>query len=840
MAKPDPLEKLRRPLQFASRNDFAKIDALTGLERSVSVWLREIEAERPPKAAATRLKKLGDAVRGFDGLDAGEKRGRIESALRLLDGIEKALQRRPRRGRESSRRKAEERRAGNRREAPSPEGPLLTDSIQRVRGVGPKRAETFARLGIRTIGDALFFLPRKYVDRSRLQPLSALRPGQEETFSATVLEGGAAFIGRGRRIYEVTLGDSAGVLTAVWFAFRTASMKDRYRPGRTFVFSGVVRSNPRRRGRLEVHHPEVEELEEDGSGRDSLHTGRIVPFYPATEGVRPRAFRVWMKKVVDDFSGQVSDVVPKAIRKRRGLLPLSEALRGVHFPPGEGPAAGEGAMTDGGGAADPEALNAGRSPWHRRLIFDELFGLQTGLALRRDRMKRRRRGRDYNLDRPLAARFLKNLPFNLTSAQERVLGEIGRDLLAPSPMNRLLQGDVGSGKTVVAVWAALSAIQSGHQAVLLAPTEILAEQHAATVRRWTDALGVRSGLLTGRMKEKERADLLDSVMKGSVSLVIGTHALIQADVRFKSLGLAVIDEQQRFGVMQRSALRDKGSDPDVLVMTATPIPRSLSLTLYGDLDLSLLDEMPPGRMPVETAVHVGGKAEAAWRLLRRELGAGRQAYHVSPRIEETERSDLKAAVETADRLRRELHPFRVGLLHGRMKTEEKEAVMEGFRRGDIRLLVTTTVIEVGVDVPGATVMWVEDADRYGLSQLHQLRGRVGRGGERAYCVLRARPPLTVEAEARLAVMAETADGFQIADRDLEIRGPGEMFGTKQAGAPDLRFTRLLRHTDLLTQAREDAFALVDRDPDLTAPAHQGLRAWVKERWGDRLDLAEVG
>ncbi len=438
-------------------------------------------------------------------------------------------------------------------------------------------------------------------------------------------------------------------------------------------------------------------------------------------------------------------------------------------------------------------------------------------------MKQRRRGRDYDLDRPLTARFLKDLPFNLTSAQERVLGEIGRDLLAPSPMNRLLQGDVGSGKTVVAVWAALSAIQSGHQAVLLAPTEILAEQHAATVRRWTDALGVRSGLLTGRMKERERADLLDSVMKGSVSLVIGTHALIQAEVRFRSLGLAVIDEQQRFGVMQRSALRDKGSDPDILVMTATPIPRSLSLTLYGDLDLSLLDEMPPGRKPVETAVHVGGKAEAAWRLLRRELGAGRQAYHVSPRIEETERSDLKAAVETADRLRRELHPFRVGLLHGRMKAEEKEAVMEGFRRGDIRLLVTTTVIEVGVDVPNATVMWVEDADRYGLSQLHQLRGRVGRGGERAYCVLRARPPLTAEAEARLAVMAETADGFQIADRDLEIRGPGEMFGTKQAGAPDLRFIRMLRHTDLLTQAREDAFALVDRDPDLTAPAHQGLR-----------------
>jgi ATP-dependent DNA helicase RecG len=682
------------------------------------------------------------------------------------------------------------------------------------------------------------------VDRSSLTPISAIRPGREETFLATVLGGRVAFFGRGRRIYEVTVGDDTGIVTGVWFAFRAAYMKERYQPGRQFMFSGVIRSNPRRGGRLEVHHPEVEEAEGEGP-RESIHTGRIVPFYPSTEGLNQRSLRTFMKRVVDDFSGRVVDVVPKEVLARRGLAPLGEAIRGVHFPPEEITREGDSpAMPPE--AVDVDALNSGRSPWHRRLVFDELFGLQTGLALRKDRLKHQLRRHRYRLDESLTKEFLKKLPFTLTTAQQRVVGEIQGDLRSSSPMNRLLQGDVGSGKTVVAVWTALAAIESGHQAAIMAPTEILAEQHAANVQEWIAPLGVRCDLLTGRVKGKAREATLKDAANGSISLLVGTHALIQGDVRFKSLAFTLVDEQHRFGVMQRSALRAKGEDPDVLVMTATPIPRSLTLTLYGDLDLSVLDEMPPGRRPVETLVEVGSRAEGAegatdrWQLLRRELEAGRQAYYVLPLVEETERSDLKAAVETADRLDRDLRPIRVGLLHGRMKGSEKDAVMRDFRQGKIRLLVTTTVIEVGVDVPEATVMWIEHADRYGLAQLHQLRGRVGRGPEKSYCVLRARLPITDEAEARLAVMAETSDGFKIADRDLDIRGPGEVFGKKQAGAPDFRFSRLLRHADLLAQAREDAFDLVKEDPVLSDPRHQDLRAWVEGRWGERLALAEVG
>ncbi|MEE8109641.1 MAG: ATP-dependent DNA helicase RecG, partial [bacterium] len=827
MVKADTLDKIRRPLEFVSRDNFSKMDAVAGLERSVSAWVGELEASGPPQPVRSALEDLRGALRGFDALGFDEKRARVETALRALDHIERGWAQTPSKGRRSGRQGA-----GNRRTRPDRAQSFLTDTIQAVRGVGPRRAETLARLGIQTIGDALFFLPRKYVDRSRLQAISALQVGRAETFLASVLGGRVAFIGRGRRIYEVTLGDSTGVVTCIWFAFRTAYLKERYQPGKRFLLSGVVRSNPRRGGRLEVHHPEVEEAEGEGSGgesirmgRETLHTGRIVPFYPAMEGLNQRSFRSFMKRVVDDFSGRVVDVIPKEIVERRGLGSLPEAIRGVHFPP-EG--------------ADVESLNSGRSPWHRRLIFDELFCLQTGLALRKDKRKRRRRRLSYRLEGLLTSRFLRDLPFALTEAQHRILGEIGGDLLSPSPMNRLLQGDVGSGKTVVAAWAALAAIQSGHQAVIMAPTEILAEQHADRVRLWTDPLEVQSALLTGRIKGKARAKLLEGAAEGSISLIVGTHALIQQDVRFRSLGLAVVDEQHRFGVMQRSALRGKGGEPDVLVMTATPIPRSLALTLYGDLDFSVLDEMPPGRMPVETLVYVGEAEADAWRLLQRELAAGGRAYFVLPLVEETEKSDLKAAVETAERLRRQFHPLPVGLLHGRMKGEEKEAVMRRFREGGIRLLVTTTVIEVGVDVPDATVMWVEHADRYGLAQLHQLRGRVGRGPEKSYCVLRASPPLTGEAEARLAVMAETSDGFQIADRDLEIRGPGEMFGIRQAGAPELRLTRLLRHTGLLAQAREDAFHLVGRDPALSAPGNGGLYSWVRERWGEKLALADVG
>ena len=838
------LDKLRRSLEFISRNDFAKIDSISGLERSINAWLDELEAEHPQKSVLSILKALRWNFAGFDTSGPEEKRVRLSEALRLLKRIEGLVgsadvsnaQIPPDEARSESSRKEELHRPGSlRRCERRPEKPSLADSVQTVHGIGPKRAEVFGRLGIRTVGDALFFLPRKYVDRSRFQPISALQPGLEQTFSGTVLGSGVAYRGRGRRRFEVTIADSTAVVTAVWFVFRKAYMEERYPVGRSVVFSGVIRSNARRSGRLEIHHPDVEVLDGEDGQPESLHMGRVVSFYPSTEGVHQKSFRTFIRRVVDDFADQVVDVIPPEITARRNLVLLRDALRGVHFPP----------SPDETVALPPEettveALNAGISSWHRRLIFDELFTLQTGLAIRRNRRLRSLRPIRYEVDGPLTGGFLERLLFSLTPAQKRVIGEIAADFRSSSPMNRLLQGDVGSGKTVIAVWSAMAAIQSGHQAALLAPTEILAEQHAANVRRWTDPLGVTSGLLTGRMSLKEQESLLARVADGTVGLLVGTHALIQERVRFQSLALSIVDEQHRFGVLQRSALQEKGQETDTLIMTATPIPRSLSLTLYGELDLSVLDEMPPGRVPIETRVSLGGGAEEEWDLLLRELRGGRQGYFVYPLVEETERSDLEAAVESADKLGKQLDPLRVGLLHGRMKGEEKEVVMDRFRNREIDLLVTTIVVEVGVDVPNATVMWVEHADRYGLAQLHQLRGRVGRGCWKSYCILRASPPLTDGAEARLSVMAETNDGFVVADRDLEIRGAGEVFGIRQAGAPDLRLIRLLRHTDLLFQAREDAFRLVESDPELSRTEHRELKAWVRERWGERLDLAAVG
>lgn len=844
MNRIDALEKLRRPLEFASRNDFATIDSISGLEKSVNTWIDELEAEHQQKAIWAILEDLRRNFIGFDTWDSTKKRVRLSEALRLLKGIEELIE------------------DLSTSEAPIPSGVIgaksptkeiintsallhrsrvpdeissLADSVQKIHGVGPKRAAVFKQLGIRTVGDALFFLPRQYVDRTHLQPIASLEPGLQQTFYGTVLESEVTFRGRGRRRFEVKIFDSTGEITAVWFVFRKAYLEERYLVGRSFMFSGMIRSNNRRGGSLEIHHPEVEDLDEEDKNIDSLHMGRIVPFYPRTEGVHQRSFRKFIRKVVDGFANKVADVIPSEITSRRNLVSLRDALRFVHFPP----SSGENEELHPGGVV-VDALNAGVSPWHRRLIFDDLFTLQIGLAVRRRRRLRHRRTINYSVDGSLTRGFLEGLSFSLTSAQKKVISEMATDFSSPSPMNRLLQGDVGSGKTVVALWGAMVAIQSGYQVALLVPTEILADQHLANIRRWTNSLGVSLGFLSARTSRAERKKLLAGVAEGTVDLLVGTHAIVQKDVQFKSLALAIIDEQHRFGVLQRSTLREKGGETDTLVMTATPIPRSLSLTLYGDLDLSLLDEMPPGRIPIDTRLLVDSEVTEERELLFNELKKGHQGYVVFPLVEETERSDLKAAVQSVEKLRTEFYPHRVGLLHGRMKSEEKETVMDCFHSGEVELLVTTIVVEVGVDVPNATVMWIEQADRYGLAQLHQLRGRVGRGRHKSYCILRSSLPRTEGAEARLSVMVETNDGFVIADRDLEIRGAGEVFGTRQSGIPDRRVANLLRHTNLLAQAREDAFELVDSDPELSRPGHWGLKEWVEERWGERLELGSVG
>ena len=531
-----------------------------------------------------------------------------------------------------------------------------------------------------------------------------------------------------------------------------------------------------------------------------------------------------MKVVVDEFAGSVGDPLAGSLAASHSLLPLPQAVREVHFP-GEDVSLGD--------------LNERKNRAHHTLIFDEFFFLEMGLALKKQGVAMEE-GIAFQVTHKYTRELLKLLPFQMTAAQRRVLSEIKADMMAPHPMHRLVQGDVGCGKTLVALMAALVAVENGYQVAIMAPTEILAEQHYLNIHHWCDSLGVKVTLLTASLKGKARAERLAAIADGSASIVIGTHAVIQEKVDFSRLGLGIIDEQHRFGVLQRSILKKKGTNPDILVMTATPIPRTLAMTVFGDLSLSVIDELPPGRTPVETKVVFESRRQEVYAAIRDEVSRGKQAYVIYPLVEETEKSELKAATQMAEHLAREVFPrLRVGLLHGRMKPEEKEEVMRSFKQHDLDLLVATTVIEVGIDVPNATIMVVEHAERFGLSQLHQLRGRVGRGAARSRCLLLTPGKLSEEGEKRLRVMEQTGDGFRIAEADLEIRGPGDFLGTRQAGIPDFRVASILRDATVLEAARRAAFDLMERDPLLSLPEHEPLRTELVRRWGGRLELASV-
>jgi ATP-dependent DNA helicase RecG len=609
----------------------------------------------------------------------------------------------------------------------------------------------------------------------------------------------------------VMIRDVSGFLNCAWF--NQPYLARVFKRGQRLIVHGKVQ--PYGRGPLQMLVKDYEVVE-DGPD-EMLHAGRLVPVYPLTEGLTQRPFRRLMKRLVDGWADQIDDPLPDRVRVGRALSPLPQAIRGAHFPETE----------------DEQAAA------HRRLVFDDFFLLETGLAIRRHR-EGRRRGLAMNPPGALVRRLRASLPYTLTAAQERVWGEIRADMAEPYPMSRLLQGDVGSGKTVVAALAILTAIESGYQAALMAPTEILAEQHMITLSQLIEPLGVRVVLLTGAVKGKARQAAAAAAEAGEAGCVIGTHALVQGSLGFKRLGLAVIDEQHRFGVAHRAAIRGKGESPDVLVMTATPIPRTLALTLYGDLDVSVLDELPPGRRPVVTVARGESKRREIYDFLRKQIGEGRQVYVVCPLVEESEDSDLKAASEMAERLQRDVFPERrVGLLHGRLGFQDKERVMREFKEGAVHVLVSTTVIEVGIDVPNASVMLVEHAERFGLSQLHQLRGRVGRGSWKSYCVLLAGRS-SEDAQRRIAAMTGTNDGFRIAEVDLELRGPGDFFGTRQSGLPEFRVADLLRDGAMLEEARREAFALVQADPQLSASEHRGLRGALLARWRGKLDLAGIG
>jgi ATP-dependent DNA helicase RecG len=700
----------------------------------------------------------------------------------------------------------------------------LTNPVKYLRGVGPQRAAALEERGIATVGDLLGYLPFRYEDRIRFTPIAEIVPGQVQTILAEVANGGGSTVrfrrGRGP-VFHVTVRDGSGSLHARFF--HGAYLEGRMKEGQRLVMHGKADVDAYRPGRLEMVNPQIELLSGDNAPADSTEVGRIVPIYEAIGGISSRMLRRIVYSVLLDFEGSIPDPLPEEIRQRFRFPARREALLNVHFPPKD---------------ESLELLNNFRSPAQMRLIFEEFFYYQIALALRRQ-SDHRERGIAMRVREEKVREALKRiLPFKPTAAQKRVLAEIAADLERSYPMHRLLEGDVGSGKTIVALEAATIVIENGYQVALMAPTEILAAQHFLSARRIFAPAEYSVELIVSGRKQGERQKALEHIESGATKLVVGTHALIEDPVKFRKLGLVIVDEQHRFGVLQRKRLIEKGASPHVLVMTATPIPRSLALTLYGDLDLSVIDELPPGRTPIETRWTAEAQLPGVWEFLRREIVRGRQAYVLYPVIEES-KQELKAATAEYERLAKNVFPkLRVGLLHGRLKNEDKDAVMEQFRRGELNVLVATTVIEVGVDVPNATMMVIEHAERFGLAQLHQLRGRIGRGKEKSYCILIAPKTITGEARERIETMVATSNGFEIAERDLKQRGPGEFFGTRQHGDAAFSFAQPLRDHEILELARREAFALAE-NPARAEEIVKRLEA-ISPTWRARYQLASVG
>jgi len=698
----------------------------------------------------------------------------------------------------------------------------LDDPLQFIKGVGPKRADLLKKINLETVSDALFYLPFRYEDRTQVKKITELVPDETASFFGKVVDAGTIRIGRRRKIFEALVQDDSGFVRVKWFQFNEAYMTEKIKAGRKLIFSGKPTHN-KRGGGLEVIHPNTEIQSDESS--ESLEIGRIVPVYHSTEGLHLKSLRTIMKNVVDDYKNLVDEFLPEKIIRRYKFPTRSKALQRTHFPPSD---------------ASIKLLEKFQDPSQARLIFEEFFLLQLALALKKRRLEVEECGQPFKTRGEMIRKFLKLLKFDLTQAQKRVLGEIMSYLERNEPMNLLLQGDVGSGKTVVALIALLTGVDNDCQTALMAPTELLAEQHFLSIRPFCEALNITIALVTSSGTAKEKTLIHGCIANGTTQIIVGTHALIQKKIEFSKLGLIVVDEQHRFGVLQRDALSKKGLTPHVLIMTATPIPRSLALTLYGDMNVSFLDEFPPGRIPIETKLFYEDARNTAYTLLEKEIKEGRQAYVVCPLIEESESIDLKAAIDVTDELQnRRLPNFKIQLIHGKLKKEERQKIMAEFKNGEIDVLVATTVIEVGIDVSNATVMLIEHAERFGLAQLHQLRGRVGRGKHASKCFLIASYALTDDGKARLNAIVKSRDGFSIAEEDLRIRGPGDFTGTRQSGIPLLRAGNLLRDIKLLELSRREAFDLVEKDPQLEAPEHIKLKDALHHTFGNQANLMKV-
>ena len=818
---PAAFEKLNKILKLEQSQAHRNRAVIGGLENFATIWQQEAQAESQDEAQIGQVRDIADLLRGYAEADQDQRAQTVASILQRLEhtpepaASQQPPLRKPGRSPTST--------PSTPPSPPAPPGPPserqttgLDAPVSTLPGVSTAYTARLQRLGIATVGDLLYHFPHRYDDYSTLKPINRLEYGEETTIIGTIWETRTRQTRGGGVVVTSVIADASGTIEATWF--NQPYLTRQLRAGRRIVLSGKVDEYL---GRLTLQSPAWEPLE-----RELIHTGRLVPIYPLTRGITSRWIRRLMKRVVDHWTPWLEDYLPQTVRERAGLSDLPTAIRQIHFPD------------------DKQAAEEAR----RRLSFDEFFFIQWGMLHQRQEWQSQR-GMPLPTNQVLLETFLRSLPFELTRAQQCSMDQILHDLAQPRPMSRLLQGDVGSGKTVVATTAMLMAVAAGKQAALMAPTEILAEQHYRTISEllanacdWGFDRPISAVLLTGSLRRVERRKVYTALASGRVDIVVGTHALIQRHVTFHDLALVIVDEQHRFGVAQRGTLRGKGGSPHVLVMSATPIPRSLALTIYGDLDISVIDELPPGRQPIQTRWLLPRERERAYAFLRTQVGKGRQVFILYPLIEESDKVEARAAVEEYERLKQNVFPdLRLGLLHGRMKRAEKDEVMTRFRQGEIDILVSTSVIEVGIDVPNATVMLVEGADRFGLAQLHQFRGRVGRGAHQSYCLLlsdAASPdnPQTKTTWARLKAIENTHDGFVLAEKDLELRGPGDFFGVRQSGLPALRLASL-SNVRILEQARAEAQAIFQEDPTLSKTEYRPLAEKVARFWQGRGELS---
>ncbi len=799
-------------------NDYKRLSLVRNLEGVIiglSQQVRDGVNHDIPDRQRDEIERVSVTIiklfRGFDSLSHEQKMGHVAEAIQHVSKLEEIVNIfSPVRDNDDHQITPQEK--GNAIE-------LLSRSVRSIPGVGPQIAACLGKMDLFTIEDMLFFLPRRYEDRRTISRIPETVPGVRQTIVGRTICADIHFYGK-KRIFEITIDDGYGILKVKWFKGREAFLRGTFKIGTRVILTGKVTGFPFERDMI---HPDFEILDENED--TSLHFKRIVPIYSETSGIHQKTLRRIMWRVVRDYAPLLRSPIPAEISRKYQLMDICQAVRQVHFPD-----------ADQAIAVYQEMC----SDAHRSLIYDEFFFFQLGIALRK-KGGTIARGISCRQGGLMLRKFNDLLPFALTAAQQRVIAEIERDMASVTRMNRLLQGDVGSGKTVVSMAAMIIACESGFQSALMAPTAILAEQHYRNLKGWSEKIGLKTELLTGNMTTATKKELHGRIMNGEIDIVIGTHALIQEGIMFRNLGLVVIDEQHRFGVIQRAALRRKGSTPDVLVMTATPIPRTLAMTVYGDLDVSVIDELPPGKKSIRTKVFSESQRHRVYEIMRREVQKDNQVFIVYPLIEESENLDLKDATRMAEHLQRDIFPdFQIGLVHGRMKGTEKNRVMDDFIGKKIQILVSTTIIEVGIDIPTASMMVIEHAERFGLSQLHQLRGRVGRSDIPSYCILLAQHNRTDEAWKRLRIMEETDDGFRIAEEDLAIRGPGEFMGTRQSGLPDFRIANIIRDCRILNDATTDAFSLVDEDPSLEEPNHRQIREVMERRWGVKLDLAKTG